>query len=70
MCLAVPAKIIELKDASATVEMDGLRKEISIELLEEIKVGDYVIVHVGYALSKLEQKEAEAMLEMIRELPE
>jgi hydrogenase expression/formation protein HypC len=70
MCLAVPAKIVSIKNDRAVVEMEGLSKEISVELLENIECGDYVIVHVGYALNKLEREEAEAMLEMIRELPE
>ena len=69
MCLAVPSKVIELKQfPMAVIEMDGLKKEISIELVPDIKIGEYVIVHVGYALSKMDEELAQQTIEDIREL--
>lgn len=50
MCLAVSAKIIEIQDALATVELRGVRRSVSLMLLPEAKVGDYVLVHAGFAM--------------------
>lgn len=69
MCLAMPARIAELLDEDqAIVEMDGVRKEISIALIDEARVGDYVIVHVGYALSKLDPEEAAKTLALFAQM--
>ena len=69
MCLAIPARIEQLvSDSSAIVNLGGVRKEISLALVEDATVGDYVIVHVGYALQKLDQEEAERTLEMFAEM--
>lgn len=69
MCLAVPAQIVELVDEDqAIVDLDGVRKRISLALVEDVSVGDYVIVHVGYALQKLDTDEALATLELLRQL--
>lgn len=63
MCLAIPARIIELcANDSAIVDLSGVHKEISLALVDAVAVGDYVIVHVGYALSKLDAAEAEKTL--------
>ena len=63
MCLAIPARIVELLPGDACrVDLGGVRKEISLALVEGAEVGDYVIVHVGYALSKLDVDEAEQTL--------
>ena len=71
MCLALPARIIELRENEVgVVDLGGVRKEISLALVEEAQVGDYVIVHVGYALSKLDTDEAEATLRLFAELGE
>lgn len=65
MCLAIPARIVELLDGDACrVDLGGVRKEISLALVDGAEVGDYVIVHVGYALSKLDAEEAERTLEL------
>ena len=59
MCLAIPAKVIELRaDEQAVIDLGGVRKEISLALVEDVAVGDYVIVHVGYALQKIDTDEA------------
>jgi hydrogenase expression/formation protein HypC len=69
MCLAIPALIEQLiAEDSAIVNLGGVRKEVSLALVEDVAVGDYVIVHVGYALQKLDQDEAEHTLEMFAEL--
>lgn len=69
MCLAIPARVVELIGADeALVELDGVRKRISLALVEGVAVGDHVIVHVGFALQKLDVEEAEATLALLREL--
>jgi len=66
MCLAIPARVIELHgEAQVLVDLDGVRRLISRELIEEVAVGDYLIVHVGYALSKLDEQEAQRTLELL-----
>jgi hydrogenase expression/formation protein HypC len=65
MCLAIPARVVELlAPAAATVDLGGVRKRISLELVDDVAVGDYVIVHVGYALQKLDTVEAERTLQL------
>ena len=55
MCLAIPVRVVELRDeATAIVDLDGVRKEISLALVDGVEVGDYVILHVGYALARLD----------------
>ncbi|ATE62177.1 HypC/HybG/HupF family hydrogenase formation chaperone [Thauera sinica] len=69
MCLAIPAMVVELcgKD-EALVDLDGVRKRISLAMVDDVAVGDYVIVHVGFALQKLDVGEAEATLALLREI--
>ena len=69
MCLAIPAQIVSLDKATevAIVALGPLKKEISVALLEEVAPGDYVLVHVGFALHKVSPEEAERTLAMIRE---
>ena len=69
MCLAIPAQVVELREGdNAMVDLAGVRKEISLALVEGVAVGDYVIVHVGYALNKLDPDEAEKTLKLFAEL--
>ena len=69
MCLAIPAEVTKLlPDAMAVVTIDGVSKEISVALIEDLAVGDYVIIHVGYALTKIDPEEALRTLELLREL--
>ena len=70
MCLAVPMKVIEMEDNEAVVELGGLKKKINLGLLEKIDVGDYVIVHAGFAIQKLDEKEAEKTLSLVKEMSE
>ena len=70
MCLAIPVRVVELRGKdTAVVDLDGIRKEISLALVDGVVVGDYVILHVGYALSKLDPEEAERTLALFAELP-
>lgn len=69
MCLAIPAKVISLNDENmASVEIGGVKKDISVALVDGIGVGDYVIIHTGFALSKLDPEEAEKTLELFAEI--
>ena len=68
MCLAIPARIVEKRDDDmALVDLGGVRKEISLALVEGAEIDDYVIVHVGYALSKLDPEEAAKTLALFEE---
>lgn len=68
MCLAIPARIIRIESPTeATVELGGVRKRISVELIEDPRVDDFVIVHVGFALSKINAAEAARTLEAMRD---
>ena len=69
MCLAIPARIEQIiTEDSAIVSLGGVRKEISLALVEDIAVGDYVIVHVGFALQKLDPEEAAQTLALFAEI--
>ena len=68
MCLGVPMKIISRDGDSIVAEVDGVQKDANIMLLgEEVNVGDYVIVHAGFAISRLDEEEARETLAMMRE---
>lgn len=69
MCLAMPARVVELcADDEAVVDLGGVKKRISLALVEDVAIGDYVILHVGYALQKLDVEEAEQTLALFREI--
>jgi hydrogenase expression/formation protein HypC len=71
MCLAIPAEVTELLDDDmARVTIDGVGKVISVALIEDLKVGDYVILHVGYALTRIDPEEARRTLAILAELGE
>jgi len=67
MCLAVPSKVISVTDQTALVEVDGVRFETNTVLLDDVKAGDYVIVHAGFAIEKLDQALALETIELIRD---
>jgi hydrogenase expression/formation protein HypC len=68
MCLAIPVQVTELLDGDmAKVSLDGVQKVISLALVEDVRVGDYVILHVGYALNKLDAQEAQKTLDLLAE---
>lgn len=69
MCLAIPACVEQLvAEGSAIVNLGGVRKEVSLALVDDVAVGDYVIVHVGFALQKLDPEEAARTLAMFADL--
>ena len=69
MCLALPARVAErIDDDTAVVDMGGVRKRVSVALVPEARVGDYVIVHVGHAIGMLDEAEARASLALFAEL--
>lgn len=75
MCLAIPGKIVEIVDVEnriAKVEVGGVRRNINIGMLPEndTNIGDYVLIHVGFAMSKVDEHEAEETLRLLRELGE
>jgi hydrogenase expression/formation protein HypC len=70
MCLAVPSKIVEINENTAIVDVEGVKKEVGLYLIENPKVGDYVIVHAGFAISKIDQNEALETLKIFREIAE
>ena len=70
MCLAVPLRIKELNGSDAIVERDGVSRKVKVNFIREPKVGDYVMVHAGFAIEKVDEKQAEEDLEAFRELSE
>lgn len=68
MCLAIPVKVSALIGADrAMVDVDGIGKEVSLALVDDVRAGDYVIVHTGYAISKLDVEEAERTIRLLQE---
>ncbi|WP_461832239.1 HypC/HybG/HupF family hydrogenase formation chaperone [Aquifex sp.] len=72
MCLAIPSKVVELyDDGTALVDTLGVRRKVSLELMPEpVEVGDYVLIHVGFAIQKLDEEEALKSLELFEEIIE
>jgi hydrogenase expression/formation protein HypC len=72
MCLAIPGKILDLEQDGesrlARVEFGGIARKVSLDLVPEAGVGDYVIVHVGFAISKLDEEEAHRTLELLEQM--
>ncbi|MCK9200071.1 MAG: HypC/HybG/HupF family hydrogenase formation chaperone [Gallionella sp.] len=69
MCLAIPARVVAIfSGENAVVDIGGVRKEVSLALLDDVSLGDYVIVHVGFALNKLDPEEAEKTLGLFAEI--
>jgi hydrogenase expression/formation protein HypC len=68
MCLAIPARVTELLDDDmARISLDGVTKVVSVALVEDVRVGDYIVLHVGYALAKIDEAEAKRTLALLRE---
>jgi len=68
MCLAIPARVIELlADDMARVSLDGVTKTVSLALVEGVEVGDYIVLHVGFALAKIDEEEAQRTLALLQE---
>ena len=70
MCLAIPALVKSIEGHQAEVEIGGVTRQASIQLTPEVKVGDYVLLHTGYAINIIDEAEAEETLKLLRELSE
>jgi len=68
MCLAVPAKIVELQGTAATISVEGALREVDVSLIEEPRLGDFVLVHAGFAIHKWDQSEVDEWETIRREL--
>ena len=66
MCLAIPAKVIKIEKTLAEVDMAGVKREVDVRFLEDTKVGDYVLVHAGFAIEKIDEKEAQETLKILK----
>jgi hydrogenase expression/formation protein HypC len=67
MCLAVPMRVTSIREDMGEVEVGGVRREVGLMLLDDIEVGDWVIVHAGIAISKLDEEQAEETLKLLKE---
>ena len=70
MCLAIPLKIVSIKGKMGIGELGGVKRKVSLILLDKVKIGEYVLLHAGFAISKIETKEAEELLQLFREMNE
>ena len=68
MCLAIPMKLIKIEGTKGLVELSGVKKEVSLDLLSEVMIGDYLIIHAGFAIEKLNEEEAKKTLEIWEEI--
>ena len=68
MCLAIPMKVIELNGPQAIVEQEGVTRNIRIDFLKDLQLGEYVLVHAGVAIERIDEEEAAETLELIKEL--
>ena len=67
MCLAIPSRVVDIKNDMAVIDVDGVRREASLLLLEDPKVGDWVIVHAGFAIQKIDEAAARESLDILRQ---
>ena len=67
MCLAIPSKITHIENGMATIDVEGVRRSASLMLLEDARVGDYVIVHAGFAIQRLDEEAAAESIRLLRE---
>ena len=67
MCLAIPSKITRIEEQIATIDVDGVQRQASLLLLDDAQVGDFVIVHAGFAIQKLDAAAAQETLQLLRE---
>ena len=68
MCLGIPARVMEITESAAVVEVGGVRRAVSVELIDGVAEGDWVIIHAGFAIEKLDPEEAEKTLQLFREI--
>ncbi|MCJ7581604.1 MAG: HypC/HybG/HupF family hydrogenase formation chaperone [Candidatus Aminicenantes bacterium] len=70
MCLAIPLKLIEINDDMGTIESGGIKRKVNLSIVENPKLGDFVVVHAGFAITIMDQEEGEKTLELIKDWPE
>jgi len=70
MCLSVPGKVVEIQNNMAKVEVGGVLRDVSMDVCPEVVVGDYVLIHTGFAIQKLDEKEALETLDLLRRMAE
>ncbi len=70
MCLGIPAKVVKVDKNIAEADVGGVLRKISLELCPEVSVGDYVLLHTGFAIQRMDEEEAEETLELLRQLAE
>ena len=70
MCLGIPGKILEIQKSLAKVDVGGVLRDISIELCPDVSIGEYVLIHTGFAIQKVDEKEAEETLDLLRKMAE
>jgi len=68
MCLAIPVKVSKIKGTLAEVDMAGVKRQADIRFLEGVKAGDYVLVHAGFAIEKIDEKEARETLKLLKDI--
>ena len=68
MCLAVPMKIVEINGVEAMAEQEGVRRQVRVDFIPDIRLGEYVLVHAGIAIDRVNEEEAEETLRLLREL--
>ncbi len=70
MCLAIPALVKSINGYQAEIDIDGVTRQVSIQLTPDVRVGDYVLLHTGYAINVIDETEAQETLKLLRELSE
>lgn len=70
MCLAIPGRIVEINDAKAVIEVGNVKREVFVQLVPDVKLGEYVLVHAGCAIEVVDEEEALKTLEILKEFAE
>lgn len=68
MCLAIPMRVVQIDGDKGVVEIGGMRREVGLQLIEDVKIGDYLIIHAGFAIQKLDEQEALETLKIWEEM--
>ncbi len=70
MCLGIPGKVIEIQKNVAKVDVGGVSRDISLDLCPDVSVGEYVLIHTGFAIQKVDEEEAKETLDLLRQMAE
>ena len=70
MCLGIPGKIVEIEKNVAKVDVGGVSRDISLDLCPDVSVGEYVLIHTGFAIQKVDEEEAKETLDLLRQMAE